>query len=136
VIIDYLYGVTHIYSPTLSYLRENTFSRHNAITQLLENFTACVAAFAGLRNFKLSVGAEPQFAADFQSSQVDTFRGDILGKITGRDFRSFCSHFVYGFGSKQAYLSVPITCVGVSDNAKVSLQFSLGHINFSRAPLL
>ena len=112
------YFVAGFYRAAVYDFAENALVRHDAFSDLLEDGAfVTVTFFADLCYFKLYFagceGIEQGGAA-----YVDALGGEILceGAVCDVGFHLLAEGFDL-FGSEDAYLAVPVACVGVTDDA-------------------
>jgi hypothetical protein len=97
------------YFTTRYHSGEDSSFGHNAITCLVVNGTLVVALFADLGDFKEYGSPHPKAASDGQTGQINTTGGDVFGKISEVDIKSFGLHALNIFRGQKTYLAVPGT---------------------------
>ena len=91
--------IAAFYFTFFKHPRKNAFPRHNTIPRFVINGTPRVTLFANLGYFNQCLTSQADPGAHWNIFPVNARGGDVFGKITKGNLKTFLSGFVYFFGS-------------------------------------
>jgi hypothetical protein len=111
------YDVDFIPTPNVTLFqnpREDSFTRHDAVSGLVVNGTFIMAFFPDLSDFNQDGRSQSNPGSQRQRFPVNAGGGNILSEITKGDIKPLCFYALDTFRREEAYLSMPFSGMGVS----------------------